>query len=71
MQRTVQIYGKESCPYTAAARREYAARGLRVEYHDVRADPAAMERFLALSGGDTRVPLVVDEGRITVGFGGT
>lgn len=34
-------------------------------------DPAAMARFLELSGGERRVPLVVERGRITVGHGGT
>jgi glutaredoxin 3 len=42
-----------------------------VEYHDVRADPAAMKRFLELSGGERRVPLVVEDGKVTVGFGGS
>jgi glutaredoxin 3 len=67
----VQIYGKESCGYTSAARKDYAARGYPVEYFDVKADPASMSRFLELSGGERRVPLIVDRGRITVGFGGT
>ncbi len=30
-----------------------------------------MERFLELSGGDRRVPLILDRGRVKVGFGGT
>lgn len=34
-------------------------------------DPEAMKRFLALSGGERRVPLIVERGRVTVGFGGT
>lgn len=41
-----------------------------VEYHDVKKDPDAMRRFLALSGGARRVPLIVEQGRVTVGFGG-
>jgi hypothetical protein len=44
---------------------------VRVEYFDVKKDAAAMKRFLALSGGDRRVPLIVEGGRVTVGFGGT
>jgi len=67
----VQIYGKASCGYTRAARQDYDARGWRVEYFDVKADPAAMARFLELSGGERRVPLIVERGRVTVGFGGT
>jgi hypothetical protein len=42
-----------------------------VEYHDVRKDAAAMKRFLELSGGDRRVPLIEEGGRVTVGFGGS
>ncbi len=43
-----------------------------MEYHDVKQDPAAMRRFLDLSGGDRRVPLIQEDGgRITTGFGGT
>ncbi len=34
-------------------------------------DPEAMKRFLALSGGERRVPLIVERGRVTVGFGGS
>jgi hypothetical protein len=42
-----------------------------VEYFDVKADPEAMRRFLELSGGERRVPLIVEQGRVTIGFGGT
>jgi hypothetical protein len=37
----------------------------------VKKDAEAMKRFLALSGGARRVPLIVEGGRVTVGFGGT
>jgi hypothetical protein len=42
-----------------------------VEYFDVRNDAEAMKRFLELSGGGRRVPLIVEGGRVTVGFGGS
>ena len=71
MREPVTIYGKESCGYTSAARKDYAARGYPVEYFDVKADPAAMARFLELSLGERRVPLIVERGRVTVGFGDT
>ena len=71
MAEAVQIYGKDTCGYTSAAREEYRARGYRVEYFAVNEDPEAMKRFLALSGGERRVPLIVEGGRVTVGFGGT
>jgi hypothetical protein len=37
----------------------------------VKQDGEAMKRFLELSGGERRVPLIVEGGRVTVGFGGT
>jgi hypothetical protein len=37
----------------------------------VKKDPAAMERFLKLSGGDRRVPLIVEGGSVAVGHGGS
>jgi hypothetical protein len=50
---------------------DFGKRGFSVRYHDVKKDHAAMKRFLELSGGDRRVPLLDEGGRITVGFGGT
>jgi glutaredoxin 3 len=66
-----QIYGKAGCPYTDAARRDLEGRSVPFEYFDVKKDPAAMERFLELSGGERRVPLIVERGRVGIGFGGT
>jgi hypothetical protein len=37
----------------------------------VKQDGEAMKRFLELSGGARRVPLIVEAGRVSVGFGGT
>jgi hypothetical protein len=41
-----------------------------VEFHDVKQDAEAMRRFLALSGGARRVPLIVERGRVSVGYDG-
>ncbi len=41
-----------------------------MEYFDVKKDAAAMRRFLELTGGERRVPVIVERGRLTVGFGG-
>jgi hypothetical protein len=30
-----------------------------------------MRKFLELSGGERRVPLIVERGRVSTGFGGT
>jgi glutaredoxin 3 len=66
------IYGKEYCPYTQAAKDHYAARGVAFDYVDVKADRAALARMLELSNGHRRVPVIVeDDGKVTIGFGGT
>lgn len=70
-ERKVEIYGKDTCGYTNSARLDYAKRGYQVEYQNVQKDPAAMKRFLELSGGERRVPLIREDGKVTVGFGGT
>jgi glutaredoxin len=67
----VQIFGKSDCPYTSAARRDFQKRGVAVEYFDVEEDAAAMRRFLELAKGDRRVPLIVEQGRVSQGFGGS
>ena len=68
---SVRIYGKETCPYTTAAREEFGKRGVKVEFFDVIADSEAMKRFLELSGGERRVPLIEEAGKVRVGFNGT
>jgi glutaredoxin 3 len=68
----VYIYGKDACPYTQAARSDYAQRGVAFEYVNVKGDAAALERMLGFSQGRRAVPVIVEEdGRVVVGFGGT
>jgi glutaredoxin 3 len=69
----VQIYGKDSCPYTQAARADYARRGIPFEYLNVKQRVSDLERMLAHSKGRRAVPVIVDEeaGTVVIGFGGT
>ena len=67
----VTIYGKDACPYTQAARDDFAARGFDVSYVDVKKDPAQLAHMLTLTRGRRAVPVIVEDGRVTVGFGGT
>lgn len=46
-------------------------RGFSVEYIDVKKDPKALDRMLAITKGDRRVPVIVHDGSVTIGFGGT
>jgi hypothetical protein len=50
---------------------DYGSRGVEVTYVNVKKDSAGMRKFLELSGGDRRVPLIVEGGRMSVGFGGS
>jgi glutaredoxin 3 len=67
----VIIYGKDSCPYTVAARDDYAQRQIPFRYINVKKDPAELQRMLTLTKGERRVPVIVEHGKVTIGFGGT
>jgi len=67
----VIIYGKDSCPYTTAARDDYEARKVPFRYINVKKDASELERMLGLTGGRRQVPVIVEKGRVTIGFGGT
>ena len=67
----VLIFGKEHCPYTQAARDDFARRDIDVDYIDVKASRAAMDQMLGYSNGVRRVPVIVEDGKVTIGFGGT
>lgn len=54
-----------------AAREDFARRGVAFEYRDVRRNPAHLERMLEHSGGRSAVPVIVEDGQVTIGFGGT
>jgi len=42
-----------------------------VEYRDVLNDPASLSEMLRLTGGRRDVPVVLEEGKATVGYGGS
>jgi hypothetical protein len=42
-----------------------------VEYRNVQRDPAAMTEMLALTGDRRDVPVILEEGKATVGYGGS
>jgi glutaredoxin 3 len=37
----------------------------------VKKDAEAMKRMLAYTHGEREVPVIVEDGRVTIGFGGT
>jgi glutaredoxin len=66
------IYGKDSCPYTQAARDDYQQRKVPFTYVNVKKNAADLARMLEFSKGRRAVPVIVDDdGHVTIGFGGT
>jgi glutaredoxin len=41
------------------------------EYINVKKNPAELERMLGFSSGRRVVPVIVEDDRVTIGFGGT
>lgn len=71
MPEKVLIFGKDTCPYTNAAREDYAKKGYEIEYINVKASLENMEKMLLYSGGKRNVPVIVDNGKVVIGFGST
>lgn len=63
------IYTIPDCPYCAAAKRDLGERGVRYREIDVESNAEARKEMLVLSG-DTLVPVIVEGGKVTKGFGG-
>lgn len=70
MTEKILIFGKDTWPFTTAAREACAKSGQKVEYHDVRHSADKMKQMLKYSDGRRRVPVIVDQGKVTVGFNG-
>ena len=70
MSQKVLIFGKNTWPYTNAAREAYAQEGKTVEYHDVISDSSKLDLMLKHSGGARKVPVIVENNNVTLGFGG-
>jgi glutaredoxin 3 len=67
----VLIFGKDTCPYTQAARDDFAARQIPFEYVNVKKNPADLKRMLGYTKGRREVPVIVEGSKVTIGFGGT
>jgi glutaredoxin 3 len=67
----VLIFGKDTCPYTQAARDDFASRSIPFEYINVKKDPEELKRMLRYSNGRRSVPVIVDGDSVQIGFGGT
>lgn len=66
----VTIYTKKGCPYCAAAKKHYSDQGVTYKEIDVHDTPGAQEKVLKITNGKRIVPVIVEDGRVTAGFGG-
>lgn len=67
----VTIYTKPGCPYCAAAKADFESRAVPFKEVNVQADQKALQTMLTHSGGRRSVPVIVEDGKVTVGFGGS
>jgi glutaredoxin 3 len=67
----VLIFGQDLCPYTSAARRDYSQRKIPVDYVNVLEDNEGLKRMLEYSKNRRQIPVIVEGGKVTIGFGGT
>ena len=67
----VLIFGQDLCPYTARAREDFSRRRIPFEYVNVLADNVGLERMLQYSHGRRQIPVIVEAGKVTIGFGGS
>jgi glutaredoxin len=42
-----------------------------VDYRNAKQNPADLEELLRVSEGGRQVPVIVENGRVTIGYGGT
>jgi len=67
----VTIYTKKGCPYCAAAKKHYTDHGVKYHEIDVHDTPGAQDKVLKLTKGQKIVPVIIEDGRVTAGFGGS
>ena len=66
----ILIFGKDTCPYTSAAREDYQKSGKIFQYINVIKDRSELKRMLEYSKGVREVPVIVENGEVTIGYAG-
>ena len=59
-----ELFGTASCPYTQEMREWLEWQGRDFVEHDVERDAAALERMLAATGGQSTVPVLLEDGEV-------
>ena len=70
MSEKVLIFGKNTWPYTIAAREAYEKKQQEVEYVDVLSASENLDKMLKYSDGARKVPVIVEHGEVAIGFDG-
>ena len=70
MEEKILIFGKNTWPFTTAAREAYLKNGMDVEYIDVLSDTGKVDTMLKYSEGRRKVPIIVDGDKVIIGFNG-
>jgi len=60
----LELFGTASCPYTAEMRESLEWQRREFEEYDVEKDQQALERMLAVTGGQSSVPVLVEDGKV-------
>ena len=66
----VTIYTKPGCPYCAAAKADYEKRGVTFTEIDVPSTAGALQELMRLTNGQRRVPVIVEDDKVTIGWQG-
>ena len=59
-----ELYGSAGCPYTREMREWLEWKNRDFDEYDVDADPEALARMLAVTGGQRTVPVLVEDGNV-------
>ena len=59
-----ELFGTASCVYTAELRERLEWNGRDFEEYDVERDPQALERMRAATGGQSTVPVLLEDGKV-------
>ncbi len=62
--KNIIIYGRDTCPHTRRARDAYPD----ATFYDILADPAKLDEMVKLSNGIQKIPVLVVDGKVEIGF---
>jgi glutaredoxin len=69
MRKEVTIYTKPGCPFSKADKDDFQKRGIKFKEISISENPKAVEEVTKLAGKRV-VPVIVEEGKVKIGFNG-